>query len=229
MFHQAWTYLRDQFFDEKMNGVDWNAVRAAYEPRIAGARTPDEMRRIISLMLGELNASHLGISAPPQGRTVTLGRLAADFDPRRVRAAGRLKVASVVPLGPAALAGLKAGDYLLQVDGHAIGAHGNLDALLDHTVGKRIALSVAATASGAPREVIVKPIDQATEKALRYRQWVEQRRAYVAKASGGRLGYVHMFDMSAGRARAAATSISTPRTTPSTASSSTCATTTAAS
>src|SRR6185436_19566551 len=22
-FHQAWTYLRDQFFDEKMNGVDW--------------------------------------------------------------------------------------------------------------------------------------------------------------------------------------------------------------
>ena len=45
--------------------------------------------------------------------------------------------------------------------------------------------------------MIVKPIDQATEKALRYRQWVEQRRDYVAKASGGRLGYVHMFDMSA--------------------------------
>src|SRR4029077_6443249 len=54
-FHQAWTYLRDQFFDEKMNGVDWNAVRATYEPRIAGSRTPDEMRRIISMMLGELN------------------------------------------------------------------------------------------------------------------------------------------------------------------------------
>ena len=33
---------------------------------------------------------------------------------------------------------------------------------------------------------------------MRYRQWVEQRRDYVTKASGGRLGYVHMFDMSAG-------------------------------
>src|SRR5205085_1012140 len=32
---------------------------------------------------------------------------------------------------------------------------------------------------------------------LRYREWVEQKRDYVAKASGGRLGYVHMFDMSA--------------------------------
>jgi Tol biopolymer transport system component/C-terminal processing protease CtpA/Prc len=196
-FRQAWTYLRDQFFDEKMNGVDWNAVRAAYEPRVAGSRSPDEMRRIISLMLGELNASHMGISAPPQGTQTSLGRLAADFDRAEYDGSGRLKVASVVPLGPAAIGGLKAGDYLLQVDGRAIDAHANLDALLDHTVGKRIALSVAASPAAAPREVVVKPIDQATEKGLRYRQWVEQRREYVAKASGGRLGYVHMFDMSA--------------------------------
>ena len=196
-FRQAWTYLRDQFFDEKMNGVDWNAVRTTYEPRVAGARTPDEMRRIVSLMLGELNASHMGISAPPQGTQTTLGRLAADFDRAEYDASGRLKIVSVVPLGPAVLAGLKAGDYILQVDGRAIGAHDNLDALLDHTIGRRIALSVAASPSAAPREVVVKPIDQPTEKALRYRQWVEQRREYVAKASGGRLGYVHMFDMSA--------------------------------
>jgi tricorn protease len=196
-FHQAWSYLRDQFFDEKMNGVDWNAVRTAYEPRIAGARTPDEMRRIISMMLGELNASHMGISAPAQGSTVTLGRLAADFDPAEYASTRRLRVTSVVPLGAAALAGLKPGDYLQQVDGRAIDARVNLDALLDHTVGKRIALAVASTATGAPHDVIVKPVDQTTEKALRYRQWVEQRREYVAKASGGRLGYVHMFDMSA--------------------------------
>src|SRR5581483_10903599 len=29
------------------------------------------------------------------------------------------------------------------------------------------------------------------------REWVDQKRQYVAKASGGRLGYVHMYDMSA--------------------------------
>ena len=197
-FRQAWTYLRDQFFDEQMNGVDWNVVRTTYEPRVAGSRTPDEMRRILSLMLGELNASHLGISAPPQPGGVSLGRLAADFDRAEYDAGGRLKVASLVPLGPAAIGGLKAGDYLLQVDGQPVDAHVNLDALLDHTVGKRVALSVASSPAGAPREVIIKPVDQATEKGLRYRQWVEQRRDYVSKASGGRLGYVHMFDMSAG-------------------------------
>ena len=35
------------------------------------------------------------------------------------------------------------------------------------------------------------------EKHLLYRQWVESRRAYVAKQSNGRLGYVHIADMSA--------------------------------
>src|SRR5262249_42595912 len=64
VFQQAWRYMRDDFFDDKMNGVDWKTTRTVYEPQAAGARTSDELRRIISLMLGELNASHMGISAP---------------------------------------------------------------------------------------------------------------------------------------------------------------------
>ena len=193
-FHQAWTYLRDQFFDEKMNGVDWNAVRTTYEPRVAGSKTPDEMRRVISLMLGELNASHMGITAPAAGGS-TLGRLAVDFDAREYETAGRLRVSAVVPLGPAALAGIKVGDVITTVDGQA---PRNIDELLEHKINKRVALNVAPSPTGTAREVIVKPIDQQTERGLRYRQWVEERRAYVAKASNGKLGYVHMYDMSAG-------------------------------
>ena len=196
-FHQAWSYLRDQFFDEKMNGVDWNAVRDVYQPRVAGTRTPDEMRRVISLMLGELNASHMGISEAPQGAQSSLGRLAVDFDAGEYDRTGRLRVAAVVALGPAALGGIQPGDYLTQVDGRAMAPRVNLDALLDHTIGRRVALSVAASPSAPARDVVVKPIDQLTERGLRYRQWVEQKRAYVAKASNGRLGYVHMYDMSA--------------------------------
>ena len=93
-----------------MNGVDWAAVRATYGPHVAGSRTPDEMRRIVSLMLGELNASHMGIAGPPQGSTTTLGRLALDFDRAEYEASGRLKIAHVVALGPAALGGMKPGD-----------------------------------------------------------------------------------------------------------------------
>lgn len=193
-FHQAWTYLRDQFFDEKMNGVDWDAVRTTYEPRVAGSKTPDEMRRVISLMLGELNASHMGISGPPAGGP-TLGRLAVDFDAREYETSGRLRVSAVVPLGPAALAGVKVGDVITSVDGQV---PRNIDELLEHKINKRVALGVTSSPPSTAREVIAKPINQQTERGLRYRQWVEERRTYVAKASNGKLGYVHMYDMSAG-------------------------------
>ena len=95
---------------------------------------------------------------------------------------------------PAALAGLKAGDYVLQIDGRPVAPPANVDQLLDHTIGKRVVLSVSS-AGAAARDVVVKPIDQQTERGLRYRQWVEEKRAYGAKASGGKLGYVHMYDM----------------------------------
>jgi C-terminal processing protease CtpA/Prc len=56
---------------------------------------------------------------------------------------------------------------------------------------------VSTDAAGtARRTVAVRPTNQTTEKNLVYRQWVEQNRAYVAKASNGRLGYVHILDMS---------------------------------
>jgi C-terminal processing protease CtpA/Prc len=157
------------------------------------------MRRLISLMLGELNASHMGVSAPAAGPGAqTLGRLAVDFDRAEYETGGRLRISRVIPLGPAALAEIKPGEYLVSIDGRAIGPRVNLDELLDHSINKRVPIQVAATATGSPRDVTVKPIDQPTERGLRYREWVEQKRAYVAKASNGKLGYVHMYDMSGG-------------------------------
>jgi tricorn protease len=200
VFHEAWTYLRDYFYDTSYHGVDWQAVRAAYAPRIAGARTPDEMRRLLSLMVGELNASHTGVSAPFGSAQTTTGRLGLRFDRAEYESGGKLRITEVIPLSPAALAReIKAGDYLIAVEGAQIGARTNIDELLNFKIGRRVALTIASSADGANRrEVVVRPVSQQTEKALLYRNWVEQNRQYVAKASGGRLGYVHMFDMSSG-------------------------------
>lgn len=200
VFRQAWTYLRDNFFDENFHGANWNDVRERYQPLAAGARTPDELRRIISQMLGELNASHLGISAPAgTAPAPATGRLGVRFDRAEYESAGGLRITEVIPLTPAALANLKVGDYLLAVDGVQLGAHVNLDELLGYKINRRVVLSIAASAAGAQkREAVVRPVSQATEKALLYRSWVEDNRAYVARISNGRLGYVHMPDMSSG-------------------------------
>ena len=69
VFRQAWTYMRDGFYDEKFHGADWGEVRAQFTPIVAGVRTSDELRRVLNLMMGELNASHLGASGGGRRRT----------------------------------------------------------------------------------------------------------------------------------------------------------------
>jgi tricorn protease len=200
VFNEAWSWLRDNFYDPNFNGANWQQVRADYEPRIAGARTPDEMRRLLQLMVGELNASHSGVSAPFNAGTGTAtGRLGVRFDRAEYERNGRLRIAEIIPLAAVDLTrAIKVGDYVLAVDGTPITARTNLDELLNYKINRRVALTVASSADGVGRrEIAVRPTNTTTEKALVYRKWVEDNRAYVERVSGGRLGYVHMFDMSA--------------------------------
>jgi len=200
VFQQAWSLLRDNFYDPGFHGANWDSVRAEYEPMIAGARTSDEVRRLLQLMIGELNASHLGAAPPASANTPTTGRLGLRFDRKEYETTGRLRITEVVPLSPAALPGnIKTGDYLLAVDGRTIDARTNLDELLSYKINRRVTLAISSTADGNGRhEVAVRPVNGATERALLYRSWVERNREYVSKASNGRLGYVHMFDMGSG-------------------------------
>ncbi|HVG28422.1 MAG TPA: LpqB family beta-propeller domain-containing protein [Pyrinomonadaceae bacterium] len=198
VFREAWTWLRDHFYDPQFHGANWERVRAEYEPRVAGARTPDEMRRLLQLMVGELNSSHTGVGAPfSAGAGISTGRLGVRFDRTEYERNGRLRVSEVIPLGPVDLArNVKVGDYLLAVEGAPVTARTNLDELLSYKINRRVNLTVASSADGADRrEVAVRPINGATEKGLLYRKWVDENRAYVERVSNGRLGYVHMFDM----------------------------------
>lgn len=189
VFRQAWMRMRDSFYDEKYHGADWTGeVKRVYEEAVGGTRTQDEMRRVLNLMVGELNASHLGVNGPAGGPpAATFGRLGLDWEDSN----GALRVTAVLPRGPAALSGgVTVGDELATVNGIALAGGVNLDAALERQVGKEVLLTL-----GNGKTVRLRPIALAAEKALRYDAWVEERRALVTKYSNGRLGYVHMFDM----------------------------------
>ncbi|HUQ98601.1 MAG TPA: S41 family peptidase [Gemmatimonadaceae bacterium] len=193
VFNEAWRYLADNFFDDRMNGVDWNAMHESYGALVAGTRTPDEMRRAMQLMVGELNASHSGVNGPAAQQPYT-GRLGLRFDRAEYEKNGALKVMEITPLSAASLATrIKVGDYVTGVNGQKIDVHTNIDDLLSYTTGKQTTLSMRS-ASGA-YEASVLPVNAVTDKRLLYRGWVEEQRAYVSKISGGKLGYVHMIDM----------------------------------
>ena len=196
IFKQGWRYMRDNFYDDKFHGADWSAVYATYEPLVQSARTIDEVRRLMNLMVGELNASHLGVQGQPSITSSPIGKLGLRFDRAEYETNGRLKITEIITLSPAdVVKNINVGDYLLAVDGVKIDGKTNLDELLENKVGKRVALNISSDGI-TKRDIIVKPITTGAEKQLLYRQWVESNRAYVAKISGGKIGYVHLPDMS---------------------------------
>ena len=198
IFEQTWRYLRDNFYDANFHGADWNNVHETYQPLIAGARTMDETRRLLSMMVGELNASHLGVNGASGFTATPIGKLGLRFDRDEYEQNGRLKITEIITLSPADISkDIKVGDYILTVDGKKIDGATNLDELLENKVGKRVEIEISNNATGAnKREIVIKPISTGAEKNLLYRQWVETNRAYVERISGGRLGYVHLPDMS---------------------------------
>ena len=84
VFDEGWSYIRDNFYDGNFHGADWQAVRSAFEPYMRGARTRPEQSRLMNLMIGELNGSHLGHGIQgPSGPTS--GELGLRFDRLGVR------------------------------------------------------------------------------------------------------------------------------------------------
>ncbi len=193
VFDEAWTTLDHRFWNPTFNGADWPALREQWRPYIAGARTGPELRRDINLLIGELNSSHSGISKPSQP-SVRTGRLGLRFEREPFESNGTLVIREVVPLGPASLEGsIAVGDQLVAVDGVTITTATNLDSLLQDKSGKRVVLTVET--GGKKREAVVRPVPLQVESGLLYRAWVDSRREYVEKISGGKLGYVHIAAM----------------------------------
>jgi Tol biopolymer transport system component/C-terminal processing protease CtpA/Prc len=198
VFEEAWNELNRNFFDPSFHGQNWRKLHDEWLPYAEGAQTPDELRADINLMIGELNASHSGIGVPRGGadRGVQVGKLGLRFDREQYEAGQGLVVSEVISLSPAAIEGtIKPGDKLVAVNGEAIGAR-DLDALLEDTVGQRVALTVET--GGKTRQAVVRPVATGAATGQLYRQWVESRRALVERVSGGKLGYVHLPDMGDG-------------------------------
>src|SRR5262245_36977589 len=53
-FDVAWKTIRDNHFDPKLGGVNWQAVRTELRPRVEKARSMDEARAVMGEMLNRL-------------------------------------------------------------------------------------------------------------------------------------------------------------------------------
>jgi tricorn protease len=197
MFEQSWRAIHENFYDPKFHGADWNAVRDRYRPLVKHVALKEDLYALISLMLGELNASHLGISGPPSPAAETTADLGLLFD-ETYRGPG-LKIAEILKRGPADRRGLnlKPGDIIWTIDYHDVTDKVPLAQLLNDKVGQSVILGVS---SGAPdpkarRKVEVQAASREQVRHLMYERWVEKNARRVSELSGGKLGYIHIPSM----------------------------------
>lgn len=190
-FDHAWRLLRDNFYDEAMHGTDWEALRGVYRQRAVQCLLNSDFNDVVSRMLGELSASHLGIWGPwryeQTAYTGELGILPGTFPP-----GGGIRVDSVIPGSPAHMGTerLYPGDVILAVNGVPVGEGMNFYAPLQLAAGREVTLSVAG--SGGIREVELEPTSAWRMWQLEYEEQVARNRRVVSRLSGDRVGYLHI-------------------------------------
>ncbi|MCK4413779.1 MAG: PD40 domain-containing protein [Candidatus Eisenbacteria sp.] len=198
VFEEAWRALRDHFYDPDFHGCDWDAMRKRYRPWALGASTYRDFQEVIEMMMGELNASHLGMWDGPgdpkirgSALEVQTGELGIILD-AGYRGPG-VRVGHVIKGSPAdrVESRLEAGEIVRAVNHVSLGAEDNLWRHLTRAVDKPTLLEVE-NMEGARRQVVIRPISGRDLRGLVYEEAVEARRRCVAEASDGEVAYIHV-------------------------------------
>ncbi len=193
-FDEAWKTLHNRFYDPDFHGVDWEKMKKKYRPWALNAVTTWDFNYVMSLMLGELNASHLGISGPSGGPNVVTGLLGVRFDESWTGKGQRVK--SVLPDSPCDYpdSRIRAGEIIREIDDGPVSERTNIYRLLNNKVGEHVKIKVEDK-NGNHRVVVVKPIRYGRFLDLEYDRWVEEKRTRVERMSDGRLAYLHIRGM----------------------------------
>ncbi len=119
-FEHVWKTIRDQHWDPKLGGLDWQAIHDELRPKMEQAGAMPEARAALLDMIGRLHQTHFGIIA---------SELYQDIDPKTGRRSeeegatgmdvrvigGQALVTSVDEGSPAATKGVRPGWQILKI------------------------------------------------------------------------------------------------------------------
>jgi len=198
IFDEIWWLMDRYYYDPGHSGTDWKPLKAKYQKLLPYTTAKSDFYELMLEMVLEIKGSHLGVAGPSDysaSLPASTAFLGIEPDWRELQDSGRFKVASVLPHSPAdqASSKLKAGEYLLAINGVELSPENTFAKLLDRQSGKKVVLLVndKPDKEGA-REVAIKPLSAGAAGGLRYRDWVEERRRLTDKLSGGRVAYLHI-------------------------------------
>jgi tricorn protease len=205
IFDEVWRRYRDFFYVRNMHGYDWKAIGERYRQLLPHVSHRSDLTYLLGEMVAELSVGHAyveegDIERPARAKAGLPGaRFALDGK------AGRYRIAEIFRghneeeryRSPLTAVGVDArvGDYVLAVDGEELRGDDNPYRLLQHkTHPVTLTLNGTPSLEGA-RKVTYVPVESETN--LLYLDWVLGNLEAVTKASGGRIGYLHIPDMGA--------------------------------
>ena len=197
-FRTAWGRMKNFYYDPNMHGVDWNAIRTKYLPVARNAGSSSVFARIIQMMLGELDTSHVGWESTKASReewepecsmhawsapTVHLG---LRFDD--AYAGKGWKIRDVIQKSPADRRefGFKPGDIVEKIDGVPVDAQHDVSQVLNGPAGRTVTLTVKG------RDYRVKSISYEEARNLVCEQQLKAKVDRVHARSQNRFGYLNI-------------------------------------
>lgn len=206
VFDQVWQTVKDNFFDPKMNGVDWEATGERYRKEAEAASSTDAFAGVVNRMLAELKTSHTRYYTAQEPEYYQLAGIFWSFASEKIKpflrggtpryvgigvstaeVEGKTFVRAVFDGLPAAAAGLRVGDQIIDVDEkpfHAIRSFSGKE-------NQPVQMRVQRTPDPASMTVVTvtpKSLDPTT-------MFLEAMKAsvQVIEKDGAKIGYVHIW------------------------------------
>ena len=204
IFEECWRQMKYFFYAPNMHGVDWEAMGLRYRPLAQSVNHRADLTYVIGELIGELSSGHtyVGGGEMPTPPKVKVGMLGAQFE--RDPQTGCYKIVKILrgqnwgrtlrsPLTEIGV-NVREGEYLITINGTPTNKLDDIYEALLNTVGRQVTLKVnARPEEKGSRDVVVIPIEN--EQQLYYYTMVQENIDKVDKATGGRVGYVHIPDM----------------------------------
>ncbi len=204
MYNEVGRRYRDYFYVPNMHGYDWSALLAQYRPLVDYVAHRSDLNYVLGELVAELSVSHAYITGGdfemPKRPQVALPGARIELD----AAAGRYRIAKIfrgqnqeeIYRSPLTEVGVdvKEGDYILAIDGQDLVPKDNPYQFLRNKANRPVQWTVNSkpTLEGS-HTITYRPITSETN--LIYLEWVTHNREAVAKASDGKVGYIHIPDM----------------------------------
>jgi len=190
MYNEGTRVLSMGFYDPNFHGYNWKGLIKKYRPLALRASTAQDYSFVYNLLLGQLNASHMGYRAgtPEDTNNDNIGLLGLEV--KNTNKGAEVTYVLNNSVADKSKVNITKGDVITHMNNKKVTKDANFYSLLKNTRGDEVLITLNNGENVVARTT-------SSLRGLQYQNWVEERKKLVDKFSNGQLGYIHIQGMNA--------------------------------